>query len=304
MFPLVFASISGLLVALVFVWVVRIRSRTRTLAERLCNHNTKSRLIEEAACNLSIVIPAFNESARIGRALRRLLECLSRSSIMRNKSEIIVVDDGSTDDTLVVAKRIYKDFARGSLDANTGDIDLRTVQLQRNSGKGAAVTRGILESGGKVILFMDSDGATDCCHIEHFCRFLERQDNAILCGIRNRQECKMSLFRRILSSSFALLSQLCVGSSAIPDTQCGFKGFTRNAARKVFLNNRLSGWAFDVELLVLARHQGIPLYTSAVKWTERTGSKLSIRKECLRMTIDMISMRVLYATKLWTVMNV
>lgn len=122
----------------------------------------------------------------------------------------------------------------------------------------------------------------------------------MICGVRDRQSCKRSFVRKITGKLFAACSQNFAGTK-IADTQCGFKVFTRDCAQKIFANNHLKGWAFDVEILLIAKYLRKEVHSIPVKWTEEPGSKLSIGRDSVRMLFDMSLMRIMYATGGWTI---
>lgn len=157
-----------------------------------------------------------------------------------------------------------------------------------------------MESTGKVILYMDSDGATDVEEVLRVYNIMENLTMTMVCGVRNPETCQRSKVRQLTSNCFAKVAKI-LGNSMIPDSQCGFKAFTRDAARLVFTRNHLIGWAFDVELLLLAQKLNVQTPGISVQWTEKSGSKLSIRKDSLAMLIDMLLMRIMYETGVWKI---
>lgn len=158
----------------------------------------------------------------------------------------------------------------------------------------------MLESNGKIIIFMDSDGATDLDAVWKSFDDLRKGNWDMLCGVRERQYCKRSRLRAVTSLLFSTCAKM-FGGTTISDTQCGFKVFTRRFAQNIFNKNHLKGWAFDIELVYLAGAQNMQVSWEPVLWTEKAGSKLSIGRDSLVMLVDMCLMRLMYATGVWKV---
>ncbi|HET6612179.1 MAG TPA: dolichyl-phosphate beta-glucosyltransferase, partial [Kofleriaceae bacterium] len=223
---------------------------------------------------LSIVIPAYNESARLGPTLQSALAfCQARGTGF----EIVVVDDGSTDDTAAIAR---------------GFESVRVIELGKNRGKGAAVRTGMLAATGDPILFADADQATPFAELEKLEEKLaDGYDIAIASralpssDIRVRQHRARELMGRTFNAMIRV-----AGLSGIRDTQCGFKLFSRDAAQYVFGRATIDGFAFDVEVLILAggryRIAEVP-----VTWRHVEASKVSPGIDALRMLRDLIGIR-------------
>uniref|UniRef100_A0A669QSJ0 Dolichyl-phosphate beta-glucosyltransferase n=1 Tax=Phasianus colchicus TaxID=9054 RepID=A0A669QSJ0_PHACC len=212
--------------------------------------------------------------------------------------EVIVVDDGSKDQTTEVAMKYCKKY---------GSDKVRVLSLVKNRGKGGAVRMGVLSCRGKKILMADADGATkfaDIEKVEEGLKHLQPWPNqmAISCGSRAHLEkdsvAKRSYFRTLLMYGFHFLVWfLCV--KKIRDTQCGFKLLTREAALRTFSTLHVERWAFDVELLYIAQHLRIPIAEVAVNWTEIEGSKLVPFWSWLQMGKDLLFIRLRYMTGAW-----
>ncbi|GAX81411.1 hypothetical protein CEUSTIGMA_g8841.t1 [Chlamydomonas eustigma] len=256
--------------------------------------------------SLSIIIPAFNEQDRLGATLDEAMNYLQQR---RNVSgphftyEVIVVDDGSRDETVRLAAGYVQ---RYGFDA------VRVLKSSRNMGKGHAVRRGCLCSRGEVVLFMDADGATrisDLEKLECALRKLTEEKSAethqgVVFGSRSHLEraamAQRSALRNILTKGFHLLVTLVAGSK-IRDTQCGFKLFSRKAALLLFGNQRLQRWCFDVELLHLAEQFEIPVSEVSVRWTEMPGSKIRFTS-ILHMAFELLTIKICYQVLgLWKV---
>ncbi|XP_067889565.1 dolichyl-phosphate beta-glucosyltransferase isoform X3 [Heterodontus francisci] len=218
---------------------------------------------------LSVIVPSYNEEKRLPLMMDETLEYLEQRQKKDSSFtyEVIVVDDGSKDETTEVALNYSKEY---------GSDQVRVLTLVKNRGKGGAVKMGVLSSRGRYVLMADADGATKFADIEKLEAALKDlqpgPDNmAISCGSRAHLEketiAKRSYFRTLLMYGFHFLVWfLCV--KGIKDTQCGFKLLTREAARQTFSTLHVDRWAFDVELLYIAQCLKIPIAEVAVQWTE------------------------------------
>ncbi|HWM86101.1 MAG TPA: dolichyl-phosphate beta-glucosyltransferase [Kofleriaceae bacterium] len=236
---------------------------------------------ESRGPDLSVVIPAYNEAARLGPTLERVVEyCRAHHPAY----EVLVVDDGSTDDTAGVVRRFAAGEERVSL-----------IELGGNRGKGAAVREGVLAARGREVLFSDADLATP---IEELAKLRERlaagSDIAIAsraapgADIRVRQH----PMRELMGRSFNLLVRL-AALGGIRDTQCGFKLFRRDAGHDLFSRARLDGFAFDVEILWLARGR-YRVDEVPVVWRHVDDSKVSPGGDAARMFVDLLRIRWLH----------
>ncbi|XP_067889564.1 dolichyl-phosphate beta-glucosyltransferase isoform X2 [Heterodontus francisci] len=249
---------------------------------------------------LSVIVPSYNEEKRLPLMMDETLEYLEQRQKKDSSFtyEVIVVDDGSKDETTEVALNYSKEY---------GSDQVRVLTLVKNRGKGGAVKMGVLSSRGRYVLMADADGATKFADIEKLEAALKDlqpgPDNmAISCGSRAHLEketiAKRSYFRTLLMYGFHFLVWfLCV--KGIKDTQCGFKLLTREAARQTFSTLHVDRWAFDVELLYIAQCLKIPIAEVAVQWTEIDGSKLVPFWSWLQMGKDLLFIRLRYLTGAW-----
>ena len=205
---------------------------------------------------LSVVIPAYNEAERLGPTLRKVLEWADAQSF---QTEVLVVDDGSTDETVQVADGV--------------DARVRVLLNGQNRGKGYSVRHGVLESRGAQVLFSDADLSTPIAEYEKLAAALRSADIAI--GSRAIDRSKVTqrqpFYREAMGRTFNRIVQtLAVGG--IQDTQCGFKLFDGEVARALFADITIEGFAFDVEALFLARRRGLRIVEIPVLWAndERT----------------------------------
>jgi dolichyl-phosphate beta-glucosyltransferase len=204
---------------------------------------------------LSVVVPAYNEGNRLPSSLRRMVAYLAASPAWL-PAEIVIVDDGSTDDTAALA----------GATAAAADVEIRCLRHHHNRGKGAAVRTGFAAARGELILLSDADLATP---IEE----LERLAGAVSGGVaigsravdRQRIETPQPWYRDVMGRVFNLaVRTLAVGG--VHDTQCGFKLFRGDLGRSLSRVQRIDGFAFDVELLVRATHLGYEIREVPVRW--------------------------------------
>ncbi len=228
---------------------------------------------------LSIIIPAYNESARIGRALSQVLACVHER---KWPAEVIVVNDGSRDDTAEIVQR----FA-------AQDPVLRLIENPVNRGKGYSVRNGMLHAYGDVIMFTDADLSSP---IEETERLLSAiHDGAdIAIGSRwldkGRQTKHQPWYRQMFGRCFNLVTRLVMGLP-FADTQCGFKAFRREAAYTVFQLQRIERWGFDPEILFIALKRGYSVREVPVTWGHDERSRLSYIKDGIKMLEELVYIR-------------
>jgi dolichyl-phosphate beta-glucosyltransferase len=234
----------------------------------------------ESAPFLSVVIPAYNEEARIGLTLSRTIQFLRARGLSH---EVLVVDDGSSDGTVNVVEGVAQ-----------GSPDIRVVRQPRNRGKGAAVRRGVEEARGEYILFMDADLATP---IEELENLLVHARNGVDVAIGSRGLAESDIrrhqprLRELMGRGFNLIVRsLLLGG--FHDTQCGFKLFTRAAAKDLFGRQLLDGFAFDVEVLLLAKESGYRIREVPVVWYHAENSKVSPLADATKMFSDLVMLKV------------
>lgn len=232
-----------------------------------------------SAQRLSIVVPAFNEAGRIVPTLREMLAALTQAD---RWGEVIVVDDGSTDGTAAVALALTAE-----------DTRVRLIRLPDNQGKGYAVRTGVANARGDRVLFADADGATPIGELARLDAALdEGADVAIGSRALAARDVTVATHpaRRIAGRIFHQLVRA-AGVRGIADTQCGFKLFTARAASDLFPRLRLTGYAFDVELMLAAQRREMRIAEVPVNWTHQAGSKVHVVQDGLRMARDVIRIR-------------
>ncbi|MFZ0619833.1 MAG: dolichyl-phosphate beta-glucosyltransferase [Candidatus Acidiferrales bacterium] len=235
-----------------------------------------------AAPELSIVIPAYNEEARLPRTLRSILDYLSREALSPERVEIIVVDDGSKDGTA----RVAQDFAREF-------CSLRVVENGENRGKGFSVRHGMLEARGRLTLFTDADLSSPIEEWPKLRAAIESgYDGAIGSRALDRSLISVSqtqtrVFAGMIFNTFVRI----LTGLPFHDTQCGFKAFVRESARPVFENQRIYRFGFDPEILFLAHRYGLRVAEVPVRWAHDPATKVSVVRDSIRMFADLFRIR-------------
>ncbi len=224
---------------------------------------------------LSVVIPAYEEAARLGPTLERVCAWLDDAA---PDHELIVVDDGSRDDTAAVARRAAP--------------RAHVHRLPTNKGKGAAVRHGVLASRGDLVLFSDADLSTP---IEECARLAERLPEAdVVIGSRGLRDSRIlkhqPWYREAMGKTFNRIVQGLV-VPGIHDTQCGFKLMRGAVARDVFAQATIDRFAFDVEILYVARLRGYRVVEVPVAWTNDERTSVHAVRDSLRMFIDVLKIR-------------
>jgi glycosyltransferase involved in cell wall biosynthesis len=228
---------------------------------------------------LSIVIPAYNESARIEATLDRVMACVDAQGW---DAEVLVVDDGSTDDTAEIVQQWMGRYERLHLIKNNG-----------NRGKGYSVRNGLLQAAGDVVMFTDADLSAPMEEADFLLAAIaDGADVAI--GSRwmdrKRQTIHQPLYRQFFGRCFNAVTRLIMG---LPyrDTQCGFKAFRREAAQVIFRLQRIERWGFDPEILFIARKLKYTIREVSVTWGHDERSRMSYLKDGFKMLQDMAVIR-------------
>lgn len=225
---------------------------------------------------LSIVIPAFQEEARLGDSLERILAYLDGRGI---DAEVVVVDDGSRDGTAAVA-------------SSRGDERVRVLRQPVNRGKGAALRRGVGASRGRRVLVTDADLSTPIDELARLEAALAEGEVAI--GSRGMASSnvvrRQPLYRELMGRTFNLLIRL-GGVRGIRDTQCGFKLFEGEVARRLFALLTTPGFAYDVEIVWLARRLGYRVVEVGVCWVDSPSSRVHVLRDPPRMLLELLRFR-------------
>lgn len=217
---------------------------------------------------LSIVIPLYNEEKNLEKNLESYLVYLKNQQY---DYEIILVDDGSFDNTKTIANKFVE---------NNNKIKL--ISYDENKGKGSAVCTGLSRAKGDYSLFIDADGATSINHVDFIWKAF-KEGAQIVIGSRNNKDAegakqikKQALWKRVLG----ILGNKLIQSLAVPginDTQCGFKAFTQKAAKTIVPKVTIDRWGFDVEMLSIARLHDLEIKTVPVLWKNSNESRVGIK---------------------------
>jgi glycosyltransferase involved in cell wall biosynthesis len=229
--------------------------------------------------NYSIVIPAYNESARIPATLDSVLACVRSRGW---NAEVIVVNDGSTDDTAQVVREIAKSAP-----------ELRLIENPGNRGKGYSVKSGILQALGEVVMFTDADLSSPMEEAERlFAAIAAGADIAI--GSRwlesSRQTHRQPLYRQVFGRCFNAVTRA-IMRLPFADTQCGFKAFTRHAAQTVFQLQTIERWGFDPEILFIALKRGFRVVEVPVSWAHDARTRMSYLRDGFTMLEELARVR-------------
>jgi len=231
---------------------------------------------------LSIVIPAYNEEARLPRALERVCDYLVSRGLGADQAEIIVVDDGSRDATAQIAQEWARQLP-----------SLRLVSNAQNRGKGYSVRHGMLEARGRVALFTDADLSAPIEEADKLLAAL-RAGNDVAIGSRaldrsliSTHQSKLRELAGIIFNGFVRLF------TGLPfhDTQCGFKLFLREPSHIVFEQQRIERFGFDPEILFLAKHHGLRAVEIPVRWAHDPATKVHVVRDSLLMFGDLVFIR-------------
>jgi dolichyl-phosphate beta-glucosyltransferase len=288
---------------------------------------------QEKVPHLTVVIPAYNEEFRILETLESYQNYLASSDQWKDKTSILVVDDGSTDGMVDVVRR-FGSFAENN--STNHRVSIECLSLDRNQGKGAALARGIQEACERypagLILTTDADGSADVAGLEDLYDSLVAllRDNvadggggsdgvknsknttattmiqwdqvAIINGYRTYESA--SATRLIFRWGFRTVVKSICGDLGVQDSQCGFKLMTATAGASLYRNLHVQGWSHDVEVLYRARLLGILIAERSICWEDKMGSKLvaspgGILAVCLQMFWQVVRIRFCYATGRW-----
>ncbi len=231
------------------------------------------------ALTYSFVIPAYNESERLAVSLPKIFDHIRK---LDQPCEIIVVNDGSTDDTADVVRRFMR----------LGP-DLRLVENPGNRGKGYSVRNGMLHAQGEMMLFSDADLSSPIYEADKLFAALEQGADVAIGSRWLRAELqteRQPWYRQLYGRLFNLALRITLGLK-YRDTQCGFKAFTRSAVQTVFTRQRIERWGFDPELLFLADKYKLRTVEVPVEWAHDHRSKISPLRDGIRMGMEMLAVR-------------
>lgn len=229
--------------------------------------------------NYSIIIPAYNEAARVGATVEKVLAYVVQRGW---DAEVIVVNDGSGDDTAEIIRGLAEKHPQ-----------LRLLENPGNRGKGYSVRNGMLHARGELLLFSDADLSSP---IEEAAKLFAAIAGGADIAIGSRwlrrdlQTRRQPLYRQIFGRVFNLMLRATLGLR-YKDTQCGFKAFSRRVAKTIFPLQRIERWGFDPELLYLARKKGFKVVEVPVEWAHREGTRISPLRDGTRMFLEMLKIR-------------
>ena len=229
---------------------------------------------------LSVIIPAYNEEKRLPKTLEAI------DAYLKNQSynyEIVVVSDGSEDKTAEVVENLKSKIA-----------SLRLIDNKENHGKGFVVRQGMMEALGEYRIFTDADNSTSIDQIEKMWPEFEKGYDIVV-GSRDTKGAVLNpsqpAFRIVVGDIFRLLRQIICDVWEILDTQCGFKGFKKEAVEKIFPKCQIDRFAFDPEILVLAKRMGYKIKEIPINWKNDLESKVKF-KSMVKMFVDLIKIRM------------
>jgi dolichyl-phosphate beta-glucosyltransferase len=227
----------------------------------------------------SIIIPAYNEGARLDDTLNKVLRYITQQ---KWDVEVIVVNDGSRDNTVEI---VQDHMRKNSM--------LRLLENPGNRGKGYSVRNGMMHASGEVLLFSDADLSSP---IEEAPKLLVEIAGGADIAIGSRwmqselQRQRQPLYRQFFGRIFNLMLRLILGLQ-FKDTQCGFKVFTRRAALSIFPQQKIERWGFDPELLYLAKKYGFKIAEVPVAWAHSAGTRISPLRDGTRMVVELLKIR-------------
>lgn len=227
---------------------------------------------------LSIVIPTYNEEERIVPTIGAIA---SHVSDLQFPWELIIADDGSKDKTVQLVEEL-------------GLVNARLLKAPRNGGKGSAVQRGMLAAAGEYILFTDADNSTPIEETSKLLHKLRDEGYDVAVGSRaatGAEETNKSFKRRVLSNGLRWIVKN-IFRIGVRDTQCGFKMYTQDAAKKLHSTQTLMGFSFDLEILYLASKFGYRIAEIPVTWIDAPGSKVDAAKEARRFLSDLVKIKL------------
>lgn len=238
-------------------------------------------MLAEIAPQLSLVIPAFEEARRLPACLEQVAEFCRLLTV---SFEVLVVVERSNDGTLQIAE-----------EAAAQQVNFRAIDNRVHRGKGFAVRSGMLQARGDVIFYMDVDLSVPLEEVRLFLDyFAQHPEVAVLIGNRRHARSNIvkqqSFVRRELGRTFNRVIRKLLGIR-LEDTQCGFKAFRREAAREIFSRQQIDGFAFDVEVLLLAARLGYKMADLPVRWTNSIDSKVNFLRDGLQMLRDALAAR-------------
>jgi len=233
-------------------------------------------MTSESEPHLSLIIPAYNEATRLPQSLRKMMEAAAKFGF---SYEVLVIVEKSGDGTLELAREVV-----------AKQVNFQIIDNGPQRGKGHAVRSGMLKAAGAHQFYMDADLSVPLQHVLLFLDYFHAHPEAdVLVGNRQHAGSRIiksqSLLRRKMGQTFNRILQA-FSLMEIRDTQCGFKAFRKRASREIFSRQKLDGFAFDVEVLLLAKKLGFNVADLPVDWINSPESKVNILRDSFRMLAD------------------
>lgn len=230
---------------------------------------------------LSVVIPVYNEAHRLHH---NILDKTAFLNTQEFEYEIIIVDDGSTDGTKSILET----------EANNNS-KIRVLSYIPNKGKGFAVRRGVLAAKGEYIFFIDADGSTPIMYLHSMLSILESGNANVVIGSRNLKESNREVPQPIWRQALGRIGNILIRnflSLKVKDTQCGFKGFTKKAAREIFRKATINRWGFDFEVLVIANVLKLKVVEVPVRWMDSEGSRFQMIGGSVTTLLELLQVKL------------
>jgi dolichyl-phosphate beta-glucosyltransferase len=231
---------------------------------------------------ISIILPVYNEEQRIGKTLEAIGEYLNKKNI---DYELIIVDDGSTDNSVKVVEEFF---------LSRPQIKYKLLKNNKNLGKGAAIRKGVFSAEGKLVYFTDADLSTPIEEMFKFIDVIEKEGYDIVIGSRGLKESKILVhqpfYRETMGKIFNKIIKILLMKD-FNDTQCGAKMFKNEVAKKVFSLSKIDNFAFDVEILYIAKKLGFKIKELPVVWKNSKGSKVKLFVDSLNMLLSLFKIR-------------
>lgn len=228
---------------------------------------------------LTVLIPCYNEGKIIEESLQEVYSFLSEQ---KYPWEIVVVDDGSSDNSVNVIKSLHL-------------FNINLVTYKKNRGKGGALKEGINNSRGKFIIFTDADLSVPISTVRELLEKLRSGKSEVVIGTRKIRSAKVLAhqpwLRENLGKGFTLITRL-ITAVRVSDFTCGFKGFSSGAARKIFSHSLISRWAYDAEILYLAKKYGFKISEVPVTWVNRKDTRVRLGNAIITSFVDLIKIKL------------
>ena len=227
--------------------------------------------------NLSLIVPAYNEGKVLKKNLLKVIDYLQDK---KYSWEIVVVDDGSSDNTFSIADSLSK---KG----------VKAYKLSANQGKGGALKEGFDKASGDYLIFMDADLSVPLKNIDLFLKSLKKYD--VVIGSRRVKGANIVVHQPVIRESmgkvFTILTKLVTGTN-LADYTCGFKGFKKESGKKIFENSLVKRWSYDAEIMFLAHKYGYGINQIPVEWFNRIDSRVRLSDAVVTSFLDLIKIRV------------